>query len=172
MLALGETEIKIMDLKHPTVQSVKAEGFPPEEDAKAIALNRLFTTFPQNNDIADVLPKVATLNSLYSTNIFAVVPVAQHIVNSSIDNLLESGNIQAVLSIEQTPINGKVRRNYSFATKYCHWHQPDVYPIYDRNVKRALWDYQQQKPFATFSKKELKNYERFIFIIRANFKTI
>jgi hypothetical protein len=44
--------------------------------------------------------------------------------------------------------SGKVRYNYSFATKYCSWHNPEAYPIWDSRVDRYLWTLQKQEHFA------------------------
>jgi hypothetical protein len=45
-----------------------------------------------------------------------------------------------------------VRNNFSFASKYCHWHNPTAYPIYDGNVEACLWFYRKQDGFATFAR--------------------
>lgn len=43
--------------------------------------------------------------------------------------------IEKIANVE---IGGKRRRNYSFATKYCNFHRPNVYPIYDSLVVGVL----------------------------------
>jgi hypothetical protein len=43
--------------------------------------------------------------------------------------------IERIANVE---ISGKRRRNYSFATKYCNFRRPDVYPIYDSLVAGVL----------------------------------
>jgi hypothetical protein len=40
---------------------------------------------------------------------------------------------------------GKVRNYFSFASKYCNWHNPTAYPIYDSNVEACLWHYKNQE---------------------------
>ncbi len=54
--------------------------------------------------------------------------------------------------------NNKKRRNYSFASKYCHWHQPDKYPIYDNLVENMLWAYHKHFNFGTFRRDDLQYY--------------
>ena len=50
------------------------------------ALDKLFfELLPSNEEISDILLKVATLNDFYSTNIFSVYPVAEHILSLKID---------------------------------------------------------------------------------------
>lgn len=40
--------------------------------------------------------------------------------------------------IANVDFGGKRRRNYSFATKYCNFHRPDIYPIYDSLIVGVL----------------------------------
>lgn len=101
------------------------------------SLALLLSHFPENNEVTHVLLKVATLNQLYGTNIFAVQMVASHIVDLRIDTYLRSGSLQVVDLIAKVKIGDKVRNNFSFATKYCSWHNPNTYPIYDDNVVSA-----------------------------------
>jgi hypothetical protein len=103
------------------------------------ALSRLFAQFRANTDIEEVLLKVATLNSLYNTNIFSVAAVADQIVSLDIDPRLAEGSPEIVEEIAVVRLGTHLRRNYSFATKYCSWHAPNHYPIYDNLVERLLW---------------------------------
>ena len=56
---------------------------------------------------------------------------------------------------------GKRRCNYSFATKYCSWHRPGFYPIYDSRVDYVLRVYARQKSFSKFTQETLWNYPEF-----------
>ena len=61
------------------------------------ALNKLFLEYaPNNTKIEDILLKTATLNTFYSTNIYSIYPVAQHILSLQIDERLISGDITLV----------------------------------------------------------------------------
>lgn len=104
------------------------------------ALRGLFETMPHNTDVGEAAVKVAALNGLYATNIFAVVQVATHIVDLGIDARLAADNVDANLveEIARVTIRNRLRRNYSFATKYCAFHRPDLYPIYDSLVHDVL----------------------------------
>lgn len=95
---------------------------------------------PHNNDLGEVAVKLAALNGLYATNILAVARVAAHITSLGIDERLAEKSVDANLieEIAAVAIKGKVRRNYSFATKYCAFHRPDLYPIYDSLVADVL----------------------------------
>jgi hypothetical protein len=113
-----------------------------------LALEELFATFPGNVELNDVLLKVAALNSLYATNIYAVFQVAKHIHNLKIDTRLKEQDRTLVEDIAWVQVSAdKKRRNYSFATKYCSWHCPEAYPIYDSFVDSLLWRYAVQNSF-------------------------
>jgi hypothetical protein len=104
------------------------------------ALRNLFTMMPRNSDVGEVAVKLAALNGLYSTNILAVFDVAAHIADLGIDPRLAESEIDPGLieEIATVEFRGKTRRNYSFATKYCSFHRPDLYPIYDSLVSQVL----------------------------------
>lgn len=122
------------------------------------AIDKLVAAFPHNNDPAEVLVKAAAINNLYNTNIYDIYTVAEHIWNLQIDDSLQQQSAELIEAIANVNIRGKNRRNYSFATKYCHFHRPDTYPIYDSVVEQALWAYQIQDRFASFKRRELQQY--------------
>ncbi len=98
------------------------------------ALRMLFRAYPLNDELEPVLLKVAALNALYRTQILDVHGMGTHIVTCQVDPRLKGGRREAVEVIRHL----RKRDFYSFATKYCHWHRPDVYPMYDRFVAVAL----------------------------------
>jgi hypothetical protein len=113
------------------------------------ALLELFRTFPRNDRFESILFKVLGLNALYSTGIIAVQPVAKHILSLNIDTKLALGAPELVNEIARTPTgSGGIRRNYSFATKYCSWHVPEAYPIFDSVVESVISEYQRMDRFA------------------------
>jgi hypothetical protein len=61
------------------------------------ALRTLFHAMPTNTDVGEVAVKVAALNGIYATNIFAVVQVATHIVQLGIDARLAQPRVDADL---------------------------------------------------------------------------
>ena len=126
------------------------------------ALNRLFFTLaPGNKDLADILLKVTTLNQFYSTNIFSIYPVAEHIQSLQIDNRLASGDCTLVDDIQVVHLKESTKHFYSFASKYCSHHNPEAFPIYDSYVDEVLRYFRDVDGFATFRASELKNYSRF-----------
>jgi hypothetical protein len=131
------------------------------------AVTKLFHTFPQNSLFEDVLLKVTVLNDLYSTNILATFAVAKHICSLDVDTLLRNRSPHAVDQIARIHLNSKPRNNYSFATKYCSWHFPNDYPIYDGYVGGLLSRYRKRDGFARFVTADLKQYARYKKILVA-----
>lgn len=135
--------------------------------AQESALNKLFREIvPKNSYLEDILIKVTTLNTFYSTNIKSVFTIARHIFNLNIDERLKSGDETLVDEIANvTMSNGKVRNEYSFATKYCSHHNDDAYPIYDSFVDKLLCYFRDVDGFSEFQKDELRKFSIFKRII-------
>ena len=134
------------------------------------ALTKLFTELcPKNEHLNDILIKVCTLNDFYSTNIYKVLDVSRIIKNLKIDNRLKNDERDTGIV---TDINEAVQLKtgksvYSFASKYCSHHKPDLYPIYDYYVDILLRYYRdndrdtdEEKRFI-FADRELKEYGTF-----------
>ena len=64
-------------------------------------INYFFELIPKNEDISDILLKVATLNDFYSTNIFSVYPLAKHILSIDIDERLRQGDVALVKEVQK-----------------------------------------------------------------------
>ncbi len=159
-------------LPYPTEELVQTyiKQFDQTQTVVERALTNLFQLFPKNTALEDVLLKVVVLNDLYRTTIFATSQVAEHIVSLNVDTLLGEGQSEAVDMISRVRLGNKIRNNYSFATKYCAWHNPSAYPIYDGFVDQMLWAYRKQDKFDTFLRQDLWKYDRFRQII-SNFRT-
>ena len=97
----------------------------------------------------------------YSTNIFAIFPVAKHILNLQIDNRLKSKDVTLVNDIANVSINGTKKNFYSFASKYCSHHDPINYPIYDSYVEKILLYFKEKDNFLNFKVNDLKDYKKF-----------
>jgi hypothetical protein len=137
--------------KHMRAYNAEPTGGLPDEAVAAV-----FRSFPRNDHAGHVLAKVAVLNSLYFTNILAVRDVALSIVEACVDPMLDDGSPEVLPVLAEHLIRGRVRNNFSFATKYAHWHRPDAYPIYDSFVKQQLLAYRRQDHFAAFRPAELR----------------
>ena len=156
-------------LQIPTVELVKAacEKFDRENELSELALAELFRQYPHNGELTHILLKVVAVNSLYRTNIFALEAVARHIRSNvpDIDALVASGSPEVVNTIARISIGGKKFNFFSFATKYCSWHNPEAYPIYDSRVDDYLWTLQKQSHFAGFLHADLWDYPKFLNIV-------
>lgn len=130
------------------------------------ALDKLFRDLcPQNTDISDILLKVSVLNDFYSTNIFSVNVVAEHIYELDIDARMKEGDPTLVNDIMQNTIGESKRNFYSFASKYCSHHNLLDYPIYDSYVDSVLRYFRYKDGFAIFKNEDLKQYTRFKCIL-------
>lgn len=146
--------------------------FDPEINEPDPALFKLFTQYPENTDLSQVLLKVVTLNSLYSTLIRVntqyppthpkyaptVYDVARHIVELKIDEELSRADEGLVAKITNIKVAGRNHYYYSFATKYCSFHRPESYPIYDARVKEYLWQLRNEGGLSRFQQQVLWNY--------------
>jgi hypothetical protein len=154
-------------LPTPTIRLVLAasDQFNRDLAIPESALRQLLEQFPKNTDNSHVLLKVVALDRLYATNIFDVWTVSSHITELKIDQRLANGAPGLVDLIANAPVAIKPRKNYSFATKYCSWHNPAAYPIYDKNVSDSLLAYNAQDPFSTFGYDDIRIYDTFVKVI-------
>ena len=134
------------------------------------AIIKLFIAFPENKILEDILLKISVINDLYSTNIFGTFKMAKHIQKLKIDNGLKIGDPLIVNKISlghgiRTKRNNKEINFYSFATKYCNWHNRDSYAIYDSFVEKVLLAYNHKDSFSRFYKSDLKDFRQFKRII-------
>lgn len=130
------------------------------------ALDKLFLDICKRNDnIEDILIKCSSLNDFYSTNIFDIHTVAQHILSLNIDERLDKGDLSLVNDIAHVDVNGKKHFFYSFATKYCSHHNPKRYAIYDNYVEKVLFSMNSKDHFMSFKHEELKVYETYMSAI-------
>ena len=116
------------------------------------ALDALFSVYPKNTCPWQVLLKVTALNALYKTRIMNVYPVVETIlgVGRKLDSLILKGDSAAVDLMKMVTFakRGKTMNFFSFASKYCHFHKPDQYPIYDQYVDAALRNLRRDKMLA------------------------
>ena len=160
-----------MDLNQPSPEEVaryqkewessqKYKYVPRERN-----LLKLFETYPKNVSLKDVLYKVEELNGAYNTRIplIHIELVAEHIVDLNIDHRLANQDLDLVNDIAK---NEKTKNNYVFATKYCSFHFPEKFPIYDRLVAKTLWHFYREDRYASyFSRGDLRDYQTFYFVL-------
>jgi len=150
------------EFEEPNNANVQArvDQFDREEAAIETALALLIAKFPFNTQIDIVSLKVRVLNLLYSTQILGVYTVAAQIVKCDIDSRIDSGDPELVAAIANVQFKGKNRCFYSFATKYCSWHRPELYPIYDSRAVASLCAYRNQHRFAEFIQDDLWDFRK------------
>lgn len=124
------------------------------------ALGLVFKNYPKNKNIHQILTKVVMINQLYGTNIFDPLTVAKHIydLRAFLDNELYKGSLSIVDKIEAVKFGHKTRYFYSFATKYCSWHRPEQYFIYDSFVDMLLWEYKKKYNFYDYKRSDVYEY--------------
>jgi len=142
----------------------KMEVYRIQEDI----LQRLKNDYPDHKSRAAVEVKVKLLNLLYSTYILATNRMTDHIFDiKNIDALLKKGEHSLVKQIASINIDNKNYDFYSFATKYCAYHNPDAFPIYDNivaSVFTKLFEDGNLEPYICTRKKGVENgYSRTAF---------
>ena len=117
------------------------------------AMFKISQQYPNNNNIEEVLIKCAVIDNFSSTNVFDLYSMADHIVSMHIDEKLMKGDYSVVEDIAK----GDLKRTfYSFASKYCHYHNPEKFAIYDSYVAKVLCFYLNKK------ENELREYGSFM----------
>lgn len=128
------------------------------------ALKRVFDTTGEHYlDDSDILIKCATINSYYGTRIYGLYDVAKQYIQKRkiLAKGLKEGDVNLIA--ELTRENGK----YSFATKFCHFSNPDAFPIYDYYVDKMLRELRKRDNFCRFQNNDLRDYPKFVEIINA-----
>ena len=88
-----------------------------------------------NTDMNVILSKVALIDGLYRTNLQDPISVAENIAEiEQLDKRLKRGDEDVLAEVSQW--NGK--KLMSFSSKFCHFHNKKVYPIYDKYVCLSL----------------------------------
>lgn len=121
--------------------------------------------YPNNKTIEDVACKIAVIDFTNSTNLrqnkINLYTLAKIITNIDFDARVAKGDVSLVSDIiSKCPV-----KLYSFASKYCCYHNTflynrDDYSIYDSVVKKHLSEYATEKLPASKWRKNF-NYETF-----------
>jgi hypothetical protein len=121
-----------------------------------------------------VLIKLTVLNTLYKTSILDISKMAEHIIKlaneKDLNTRLRDGKPEAVEFLAKghgfkKGKKGKEYHFYSFATKYCHWSNPEGFPIYDSYVVSALKQLKKDGYVEKFIEKQLRDFTEFKRII-------
>lgn len=151
-------------------------NYPAIKNAEK-AINNLIKTFPKNTRLEDIYLKVITINALYSTNIYDTYKMAYHIYKNipAIDDHLQEGEIGIIEKISRghgiKGGNGVEKHFYSFSTKYCSFHNPDRYAIYDHLIQDLLIKFRNQEITISGKREQkltynsLRDYAKFMEVI-------
>ena len=90
----------------------------------------LFQKTPGNKDAEDVRTKVSAINDKEIGNLGILERVVGHIQNLNIDGRLKKSDPGLVEDIAKVDVGVQQHHLLHFASVYCNFHKPDVYPIY------------------------------------------
>lgn len=167
--------MKIADIKsieYPSLAYIKKKIDSYEDDERWIRqykiIINLFNKYPYNteSDFDTVAQKVSLLNDYYGTHIQDTYGFAKHIISDvqDFDEKIRMDDPEEKDSLINRLGSFQGRHMYSFATKFCHFHNSENFPIYDSNVEKALKCYRKYG-ILNFKNDELKNYRDFREII-------
>lgn len=121
--------------------------------AEETLIDTYFNKFPLNTNLIEVAAKVAIIDTTNTTNLsrykskISLCNVAEIIVGiDNFDARVKSGDVKLVEEIARKSKEKYGINLFSFATKYCCYHnvhvyKRDDYSIYDNVVKKNLPDY-------------------------------
>jgi hypothetical protein len=140
----------------------------PRYSIADMAIQKVVEGMPNNTSLPEVIAKVSIIKSLYVTPFYDVMSLSEHIINNSgFDLYLDSGNPKSVEIVRsghgiRLKKTGKEIDLYSFATKYCSFHNPEAYPIFYGFVGDLLFRLNLQYGWISkLYKYELNDYSKF-----------
>lgn len=113
----------------------------------AVIIQNLFNKYPANADLQMISKKVDLLDTKYKTKLRAqgakkqinlIQIVSRAICNSDFDARVITGDKNLVDDLRRTVQEMGGNDCLSFTTKYCSFHNPTKYPIYDSKVSGLL----------------------------------
>lgn len=163
-----EFEEKAKELDIPTpcheqalIYIAKWKG-PNEYNYREMALDNLFTKMSTDNkNIEDVLVKMAALNELHNIGIKVSFLFAKYITKLDVDSRLKVGDITLVRDIQKDYKGSKTKKYLAFASKYCSYHKPKEYPIYDEYMESILKYFRNKDNFSDFEDDDLLDYIKY-----------
>jgi hypothetical protein len=90
----------------------------------------LFKKTPGNKNADDIRTKVSAVNDTDIGNLGILENVVGHIHSLDIDDRLKKNDLTVVEDIANVTVGARPHRVLHFASVYCNFHLPDVYPIY------------------------------------------
>ena len=91
----------------------------------------LFAKNPSNKTEEDIRIKTSAINDdLEIRQLPDINDMIAHILKLNIDDRLQRGDLSLVEDIANITVNDKSYHFLHFASVYCNYHRPDVYPVY------------------------------------------
>lgn len=97
-----------------------------------------FAKNPKNDSLDEIRLKISAINNHEINDHYATEAMVEHILNLNIDNRLDANDLSLVEDIANIKVQGKQLRLLNFASIYCNYHKPDVYPIYGGGQHREV----------------------------------
>jgi|SRR6478609_4775183 len=96
----------------------------------------LFQKFPLNTKTEDVQMKLSAINDKDINQNTLMDAALANILELKIDGRMHRGDLTLVEDIAHISTNGKSFYLLHFASVYCNFHKPDIYPIYsDQHIE-------------------------------------
>lgn len=110
----------------------------------------LFQDIPKNDNLEDIITKVSAINDGDIRSYSSVKEMSDHILNLKIDDRLAKGDLTLVDEIAKL---GKNPPFLEFASLYCNYHFPKLFPIfskqhldiYEKYIRNLKLDYDPDK---------------------------
>jgi hypothetical protein len=90
----------------------------------------LFAAHPKNTAAEDVRTKVSAISDTELRKLSVEEDMINHIVGLNIDERLKRNDLSVVEEIAHITIRDQSYHLLHFASVYCNFHKPEVYPIY------------------------------------------
>jgi len=97
-----------------------------------------FAKNPKNDNKDEIRLKISAINNHEINDNDALEAMTEHIVKLNIDKRLTANDLNIVEDIANITVKGKQMRLLNFASVYCNYHKPDVYPIYGKGEHREI----------------------------------
>ena len=115
-------------------------------------MKQVFKDHPSHRRLYDVAVKVIAVAQVYKATVYDHSKMAHHICRlKNLKSMISDGEGAAVEAVRfgHGIIWEKSRKEidfYSFSTKYCHWSNPNRYPMYDQYVQKAIREIRKKFP--------------------------
>lgn len=105
----------------------------------------LFKKIPQNTNAEDIRTKISAINDTDISRHAIMDEVIAHMLKLNVDEKIKKGDLSVVEAIASVNAKGQSYYLLHFASVYCNYHRPDVFPIYSEQhhefYKRYIAEY-------------------------------